>query len=73
MATGWTFREIEAHDLHDLRDLGRYWEDVPPLHVLVAARLGALKAPRRGAKKTTAKDARDLAARFGLAVSGGTP
>lgn len=73
MATGWTFPEIEAHTLHDLRDLGRYWEEVPPLHVLVAARLGAVKAPRGKAARTTNRGARALAEQFGLQVRGGRP
>ena len=46
-------------DLPRLMALIAYWQDVPPLHVVVAGALGALKTP---AKKTSNHDAEMMAA-----------
>ena len=40
MATGWTFAEIDEHDLRDLSDLRRYWSAHPPLHMMVRGYFG---------------------------------
>jgi hypothetical protein len=67
--TGWTFREIEAMTLHDLRDLQRSWAGCPPMHVLAAVPYrDALKLPAQPRKRV---DVRALAESFGLKVRDG--
>jgi hypothetical protein len=39
--TGWTWDYISEHvDLPRLESMNRYWEQFPPLHVMVAAYFG---------------------------------
>ena len=36
-ATGWTVQQLEATPWPDISDLRKYWQNHPPVHVLVAA------------------------------------
>lgn len=41
MATGWTWEYVGEHmDIPRLRKMQHYWEENPPLHVLVASYMG---------------------------------
>lgn len=55
-ATGWTFMQIDKLTLWDVNDLFTYWEDHPPIHVLVGAYLSAGKTARAAkSRKSTSR------------------
>lgn len=44
MATGWTWDYVaESMDIPRLKKMQHYWQDNPPVHVMVAAYLGIKK------------------------------
>ena len=56
MATGWTWDYVEEQvDVPRLAAMSAYWEDYPPLHVMVAAYLGIGKAADAPAQTSDAQ------------------
>ena len=59
--TGWTWDYIaENVDLPRLESLNRYWDQFPPLHVMVASYLGLKPKPKVKPGQSSGQDFEEL-------------
>ena len=69
-ATGWTLHEIDQLTLWEANELFTYWQDYPPVHVLVSAYL--LSGSRKSGRQITKAAGHSLEAiRDAVQLAGG--
>ena len=68
--TGWTYLEIDQLTLWDISELFDYWQDYPPIHVLVSAYLMGDRGSVRKDPKRQHSDFAELSRAVALAGGG---